>query len=265
VFNDKEVNLVFEQAEVDSFWRYRILKRTGRSGAFEMQTEIRNHTDTLYTDKNVDVDKHSYCYQLVNVDLCGNTSVENKIACTILLQGNAIPFENNMSWQPYDYWSQGINRYEVLKTEPSLYQDNLFATRGDKPLMAVDNKLNYDNGLYKYTILAYENLFGNGQTSKSNTIDLIQLPLLYAPNAYTENGDGLNDVYHLVPVFVKDYHLQIYNRWGERIFETYDKKEGFNSLYKGESVKGDVYFYIVNYTGWDESKYIKKGNFTLLK
>jgi gliding motility-associated-like protein len=68
-----------------------------------------------------------------------------------------------------------------------------------------------------------------------------------------------------VPVFVKDYHLQIYNRWGERIFETYDKKEGFTGIYKGKESQTDVYFYIVTYTGWDESRYIKKGNFTLLR
>jgi gliding motility-associated-like protein len=265
VVNDAEVNLIFEQAEADSFWRYRVLKRTGRSGNFELQTEIRNLTDTVFTDKDVDVDKHSYCYQLVNVDLCGNVSVQNKIACTILLQGDAIPFENNMSWQPYEYWAQGINKYEVLKTEPGIYTDNLFVAKFDKPLMAIDKQLNYDNGLYEYSILAYENIFGNNQTSRSNTIDLIQLPLLYAPNAYTENGDGINDIYRMVPVFVKDYHLQIYNRWGERIFETYNKKDGFNGTYKEESTQGDVYFYIVEYTGWDESKYIKKGNFTLLR
>ncbi len=265
VVNDKEINLVFEQAEADSFWRYRILKRTGRSGNFEQQKEIRNLSDTVFIDEDVEVDKYSYCYQLVNIDLCGNTSIQNKIACTILLQGDAIPFENNMSWQPYEYWAQGINKYEVLKTEPGIYTDNLFVTKFDKPLMAIDKQLNYDNGLYEYSILAYENIFGNNQTSRSNTIDLIQRPLLYTPNAFTQNGDGLNDIYHMVPVFVKNYHLQVYNRWGERIFETYNKKDGFNGTYKGESTQGDVYFYIVEYTGWDESKYIKKGNFTLLR
>jgi gliding motility-associated-like protein len=88
---------------------------------------------------------------------------------------------------------------------------------------------------------------------------------LYAPNAYTENGDGLNDSYQTVPVFVKDYHIQIYNRWGERIFESRDKKEGFNGEFKSVESKLDVYFYIINYAGWDGEAKTKKGNFTLLR
>lgn len=266
VVDDKEIQLVWEKAVVDSFWRYQVLKKKDRNTAlYELISEVRNVGDTSFIDEDVKVDDHSYCYKLVNVDVCGNSSINNKEACSILLKGDAVPFTNNMNWLPYEYWSQGINRYELLKTEPGLYTDNLFKTLGEKPLFSSDNNLNYDNGLYQYTVVAYENIFANKQMSRSNTIDLIQLPILYTPNAYTENGDGLNDQFHTVPVFVKDYHLQIYNRWGERIFETYDKKEGFSGIYKGKESQTDVYFYIVTYTGWDESRYIRKGNFTLLR
>jgi gliding motility-associated-like protein len=266
VVDDKEIKLIWESANADSFWRYTVEKRVGRFGNnYEKIAEIRNFNDTQIIDNKVKVDDESYCYRIVNMDLCGNLSVNNKEACSILLQGNSIPFENHFNWLPYDYWQDGTNRYEIIKTEPEIYQDLQFATTWNKPLVKIDNQLNYDNGLYQYTILAYENVFGKNQTSQSNTIDLIQLPLLYAPNAYTQNGDGLNDQFHTVPVFVKDYYLQIYNRWGERIFETHDKKQGFSSLYKGKEIKSDVYFYIVEYTGWDGNAYTKKGNFTLLK
>jgi gliding motility-associated-like protein len=266
VVDDKEIKLVWEQAETDSFWRYQIWKKEGRfSNKFKLIEELKNVSDTVYSDKDVLVDDASYCYKIVNVDLCGNESVLNKEACSILLTGTAEPFINKAYWLPYDYWEQGINRYELLKTEPLIYIDELFTSKTEKPLMAVDNQLNYDNGLYQYKVVAYENIFGNKQTSTSNTIDLVQLPLLYAPNAYTENGDGLNDSYQTVPVFVKDYHIQIYNRWGERIFESRDKKEGFNGEFKSVESKLDVYFYIINYAGWDGEAKTKKGNFTLLR
>ena len=266
VVADKEIELLWQKAEADSFWRYQIWRKEGRlSSKFELLADIKNVEDTIFTDKNVDVDKDSYCYKIIHVDVCGNKSAVNKEACTILLTGNAEPFMNTMNWMPYDYWEQGINRYEVLKTEPFLYTDQLFTSKTEKPLMAADKQLNYDNGLYQYTVLAYENIFGNKQTSRSNTIDLIQLPLLHAPNAYTENGDGLNDSFATVPVFVKEYHIQIFNRWGERIFESRDKKAGFNGQYQGKDIKSDVYFYIINYSGWDGKAKTKKGNFTLLR
>jgi len=266
VVQDKEVQLIWQQAEADSFWRYQIWKKTGRlSSKFELVSEIKTVSDTVFTDKDVKVDEQSYCYKIVNVDVCGNESALNKEACSILLTGTSEPFVNKVNWMPYDYWEQGINRYELLKTEPLLYTDELFVNKSEKPLLAVDNKLNYDNGLYQYTVVAYENIFGNKQTSRSNTIDLMQLPLLYTPNAYTENGDGINDSFLTVPVFVKDYYIQIYNRYGERIFESRNKKEGFNGQYKGVESKSDVYFYIVTYAGWDGYQYTKKGNFTLLR
>ncbi|MBP7511246.1 MAG: gliding motility-associated C-terminal domain-containing protein, partial [Bacteroidia bacterium] len=249
-----------------SFWRYEVWKRKGRFGSnFEMVDEKRALADTVFEDKDVNVDEASYCYKLVNVDLCGNVSVNNKEVCTILLKGNAEPFVNKVNWLPYDYWNLGINKYELLKTEPQLYENSILYSKTDKPLIYSDNSLNYDNGLYQYTILAYENIFGNNQTSRSNTIDLIQPPIVYCPNAYTENGDGLNDEFLTLPVFVKDFHLQIYNRWGERIFETRNKKEGFNGKYRGNEIQNDVYFYLVSYTGWDSSLHTLKGNFTILK
>jgi len=266
VEQDKEIKLIWQPANADSFWRYIVYKKEGRFGFnYEKVIELRNLNDTFYLDQNVKVDDNSYCYKLVNMDLCGNLSVNDKEACSILLTGNSIPFVHTLDWLPYDYWIDGTNRYELFRTEPGINQDIEIYETSTKSLFHRDQKLNYDNGIYNYTAVAYESTTGFNQKSVSNTIDLIQAPILYAPNAYTENGDELNDTFLPVTAFVKDYHLQIYNRWGEKIFESYDKKQGFNSQFKGIEVKSDVYFYLVNYSGWDGSFHTKKGNFTLLR
>jgi len=59
------------------------------------------------------------------------------------------------------------------------------------------------------------------------------VPLLDVPNAFTPNGDGIND-----KVFVRGYGInkmtwRIYNRWGEMVFETIDKGQGWDGTYKG--------------------------------
>lgn len=266
VQDNKELQLSWERARPDSFWHYRIYKTEGRNKVnFNLLKTVETLNDTTLIDRAVSVDKESYCYQIMNVDLCGNRSASNPVACSILLLGKSYPFRHSLTWLPYDYWTLGINRYEVLKNEPGIYHEKLFTTTGEKNIFAYDNALNYDNGLYQYTVLAYENIFGNNQTSRSNTVELIQAPYVYVPNAYTENGDGLNDSFRTVPVFVKDFNLQIYNRWGERIFETNNKKDAFSSLLRNHEIQSDVYFYIVTYTGWDGSSETKKGNITLLR
>ena len=80
------------------------------------------------------------------------------------------------------------------------------------------------------------------------------------------NNDSLNDEWNVHHVFVKDFSLKIYNRWGQLIFQSTDK----NVQWKGESMSGtieqsDVYIYLINYTGWDDSFHVAKGNLTLLR
>ncbi len=266
VQNDKEIKLTWQAAAADSFWRYLIYRKEGRNGlGFEKYGEIRSQNDTSFIDAKVNVDQTSYCYKLVNVDVCGNPSINDREACSIVLSGNSIPFVHDLSWLSYDYWMVGTQRYELFRTEPGINANQLIASIHSKQFYSKDDALNYDNGLYQYKVIAFENPNGDAQISESNTIELLQLPIVYAPNAYTENGDGLNDNFQTVPVFVKDYHIQIFNRWGEKIFETKDKYKFFDSRFKEKESQGDVYFYLINYTGWNNLVYTKKGNFTILR
>ena len=266
VQNDKEIKLTWQAANADSFWRYLIYRKVGRNGfTFEKLGEIRNLNDTSFIDKKVNVDETSYCYKLINVDLCGNVSIDDKEACSIVLSGSTVPFVHSLNWLPYEYWNAGTQGYDVLRTEPGLNKDVLIKNTQSKNTFTKDENLNYDNGLYLYKVIAYENLNGDQQISESNTIELIQTPIVYAPNAYTENGDGLNDKFQTVPVFVKDYQIQVFNRWGERVFESKSKYDFFDSNFKNTESKSDVYFYIINYTGWNGLAYTKKGNFTILR
>ncbi len=172
---------------------------------------------------------------------------------------------HSLNWLPFEYWEQGTEKYELYRTEPGINADQLIKTTQVKNTFTIDDVLNYDNGLYLYKVVAHENPDGYEQVSESNVIDLIQAPIVYAPNAYTENGDGLNDKFETVPVFVKDYYIQIFNRWGERIFESRSKYDYFNGSFKGKESQSDVYFYIIQYSGWNGLEYTKKGNFTILR
>ncbi|NOQ28449.1 MAG: PKD domain-containing protein [Bacteroidales bacterium] len=61
------------------------------------------------------------------------------------------------------------------------------------------------------------------------------------PNAFTPNGDGLNDTFKPVSKGVISYEMYIYNRWGELIFTTKDLDAGWNGKMNGDYAKPDVY------------------------
>ncbi len=65
----------------------------------------------------------------------------------------------------------------------------------------------------------------------------------YVPNAFTPNGDGLNDTFYPVLRGVKKFELQIFDRWGELIFSSNSSEHVWDGTFKGQECKQDVYNY----------------------
>ena len=85
------------------------------------------------------------------------------------------------------------------------------------------------------------------------------------PSAFTPNDDNLNDVFKVVgKVDSKDFVLEIFNKWGERIFVSNDPSYGWDGTYKGRMVQDDVYVYKI-ICKINSKHFIKYGSVTLLK
>lgn len=72
---------------------------------------------------------------------------------------------------------------------------------------------------------------------------------LFAPNAFSPNEDGLNDVFQVLGYGYANTNLTIYDRWGERLYEADALDRPWDGRYKGTLVKNDVYVYVLRYTG----------------
>lgn len=107
------------------------------------------------------------------------------------------------------------------------------------------NSLNYTlpNELlraYEICLKAFSN--PNCYDSICKTVELYG-DLVYVPNAFTPNGDGINDVItpNVFGLAQDGYHFMVFNRWGELLFETKTIDEGWNGKYKNQLCKDDVY------------------------
>lgn len=88
---------------------------------------------------------------------------------------------------------------------------------------------------------------------------------IYIPNAFSPNGDGINDVFKVRSLILKNMHLEIYDRWGNKVFETNDINDGWNGTYKGQQATEDAYGYYFSGECLQGNKITLKGNVTLLK
>ena len=78
---------------------------------------------------------------------------------------------------------------------------------------------------------------------------------LFTPNAFTPNNDGNNDRFNVsASCTIVDIHLMVFNRWGEKVYDTYDELYGWDGTYSGQAAPAGVYVYLINYR-------LAKGNF----
>ncbi len=268
VSNNTNIELAWPQTPERDFAKYFLYKTTNGNNNFTQLKIFENSTDTLYLDTDVDVANTSYCYHLVMLDTCDNLGPIGKIACSMVLKGTALPFKNSLGFNAYEGWQGGVEEYRIMRSDPA----TPFSKVGNAStaLRYMDEELNFNEGLFYYFVQAKEqNGLSNGPffdaQSVSNTIALYQAPFLYVPNAFTANGDGLNDQFQWVPVFVKDLEIEIFNRWGEKVFESKDKLAQWDGKYKGDPVQADIYFYKIAYSGYEGTRKSTSGSFTLLR
>ncbi|MBA3899016.1 MAG: gliding motility-associated C-terminal domain-containing protein, partial [Bacteroidetes bacterium] len=89
--------------------------------------------------------------------------------------------------------------------------------------------------------------------------------LIFVPNIFSPNGDGQNDVFYVRGKGVKQLRLMIYNRWGEKVFETEDIHQGWDGSFRGQMLSPSVFVYYLEAVLETNQKIIKKGDVTLIK
>ncbi len=88
---------------------------------------------------------------------------------------------------------------------------------------------------------------------------------LFVPNAFSPNGDGNNDVLFVRGQNIKELHFSVYDRWGEKVFETSSINEGWDGTFNGEKMESAVFAYYLTVTYNDGKTAEKKGNVSLVK
>ena len=194
---------------------YSFLWSTGASGSSITVSPI------VTTDYSVIVTDISGCYDSANVEIevLPSPTAIISIPVDTLCRGKTILLEGSGGDQYF--WSTGsplqnINVSPMLSTE--------------------------------YT-LTVTNVANATHCSDDTTVSLIveRCNFIYTPSAFTPNQDGLNDQFGAVGLYeaLASYRIIIYNRWGEKVFESTSPYEKWDGTYKGQDAPQDVYSYII--------------------
>lgn len=185
----------------------------------------------------------------VQTILLGNTLKAAFEATTIICPGDVARFKNKsegniISWN----WSFGNSNSSSLQNPlPQVY-----------PVPAAITAVT--------ARLAVQNNIGCISTAMQN-INLYNECLVLVPNAFTPNGDGLNDyLYPLNGDKATGLLFKIFNRYGQLVFETDNAFKRWDGRFKGQPADPGVYIWILQYTdSYTHKYYEKKGTTILLK
>jgi len=85
------------------------------------------------------------------------------------------------------------------------------------------------------------------------------------PDAFAPTSSN-NQVFKPIPIFVNEegYSMQIFNRWGQKVFETERLDEGWDGTYQGQQQPTAVYVYLIKYLNEKGEEQIKKGTVALI-
>lgn len=109
----------------------------------------------------------------------------------------------------------------------------------------------------------------NGCTASSSVWVYTDCGIVKVPNVFTPNNDGVNDTFEILTTYVKTYHIEIYNRWGDLVFTSDDEDTHWDGKINGNDAEGGTYFYLLQMTGSEGESLIDKdlerGSLTLLR
>jgi gliding motility-associated-like protein len=157
--------------------------------------------------------------------------VESKSMELIVNESPEIAFsQDDTLWVEPGYILEAGSNYN------NVYQWNTGET---SPEIAIDS-----TGLYHVRVTSLQNC------SSTDTVQILWggSPF-YLPNAFTPNGDGLNDMFAAIPKhdIIDQFLMIIYNRWGQLLFETKDINQGWDGTYKGSPCMMGAYIYRIDY------------------
>jgi gliding motility-associated-like protein len=159
----------------------------------------------------------------------------DEVAFTNASQGN-----DQISWT----WFFEDNAKDPLSGEQVSY---LFETAGTFPVaMIVKNNWGCSDTAVKSVVI--EDEFS-----------------LYVPNAFTPDGDGLNDTFRPKGTGIKKYSLVVMDRWGEQLYQTEDFFAAWDGMFKGKLCKTDVYVWKITAAGSSGKVKQLQGHVTLYK
>lgn len=225
----------------------------------------------LYIDSTANADETALCYKTIAVDSCQARDTSD-YARTINLQGELTDYyEVNLVWNDYEITGGTVSRYTLYRNYGNGWQAIKQWAPGMNTVKDSVYQFMEEKGFFCYYILAEYSMnlpdvpYTANLTSTSNVFCVYHRPIIYIPNAFAPNG--VNNIFKPTIIYgdPTNYSMQIYNRYGGKIFESNSPDVGWDGMQNGTPAQQGGYAYLIKFTAADGTPIERKGIVILIR
>ena len=258
---NKAVTITWVPSRSFGVKQYYIYRKYAIDGSMKL---IGISSDTTYTDSSTEVLQPD-CYYVFAGDYCKNMSNASNEGCIMILSAKNKEGYNDLSWNGYQTWYNGVQTYNVYKNEDNQGWSMIGTTSSGIIDSFVDNNLTDTTIDFCYQVEAIENPGQYNQVSHSTVECVHQNATIFIPNSFTPyNQDGINDLFGPKGIHIRNFTMQIYDRWGEEIFNTTSGKS-WNGNFHGQPVQQGIYVYYITVQDYNGHVTRFKGTLTMFE
>jgi gliding motility-associated-like protein len=234
---------------------FRIFRRTAQSG-FSPYGQAEN---LFFEDAGQNPGSLRYFYRISYTDLCGNESGAGIIASPVLLR---VFQDGRLEWSAYEGWLQGVLSYEIeIYDAAGNYLESVEVGQ-NLSWQALEENFANQELLMRIVAVPADNTLA---LVYSNFVRLRFEPQIQFPNAFTPNGDGLNDIFIYESKFIDEIDFRVFSRWGELLFQTDLPGEGWDGNIRGRPAPSGTYIFSATWIDEAGRKFFRKGEITLIR
>jgi len=233
-----------------------IVERAGPGSSDFKRISGANNSSLKYDDLNVNAAESAYCYRFSYQNACKQSSPAfSQPVCSILLKNNV----QQITWTSASPFTSPVASYDMIQVNA---QTNITEEIPRQLNLSQEINLDTQSGL-SFRIKAFSS--DGNLVSYSNTLLLKRNPIILVPDAFTPNGDGINEKFEIKNYFTSAFQIKIYNRWGEVVFRSENALDSWDGNIDGIPAPAGEYIFKIDILDQSGKSVAKTGSFLLIK